>query len=69
MDCGLPGYSVRGISQDKDTGEGCHFFQEIFLTQGSNWCLLHWQVGSLPLAPPRVKLGGDVTSISRNNVL
>ena len=34
----------------------CHsLFQGIFLTQGSNlpflW-LLHWQVGSLPLAPP-----------------
>ena len=55
MDCGLPGYSVRGISHDEDTGEGCHFFQEIFLTQGSNpsvFCLLHWQVDSLSLAPP-----------------
>ena len=29
---------------------GCHFlFQGIFLTQGSNWRLLHWQAGSLPL--------------------
>ena len=27
----------------------------IFLTQGSNSCLQHWQMGSLPLAPP-VKL-------------
>ena len=30
-------------------------FQGIFLTQGSNPCLLHplhWQVGSLPLTPP-----------------
>ena len=30
-------------------------FQGIFLTQGSNTrllCLLHWQAGSLPLAPP-----------------
>ena len=24
----------------------------IFLTQELNLCLLHWQVGSLPLAPP-----------------
>ena len=36
---------------------GCYFLlQEIFPTQGSNQCLLHllhWQVGSLPLAPPR----------------
>ena len=34
----------------------CHFlFQEIVPTQGSNpclLCLLRWQVGSLPLAPP-----------------
>ena len=34
----------------------CHsLFQRIFLTQGSNWhhlCLLHWQSGSLPIAPP-----------------
>ena len=35
---------------------GCHaFLQGIFPTQGSNphlLCLLHWQVCSLPLAPP-----------------
>ena len=39
----------------KNPGVGCHaFLQEIFLTQGSNPHLLrflHWQVGSLPLAP------------------
>ena len=34
----------------KNTGVGCHFLlQGIFLTQGSNLCLLHWQVGSFPL--------------------
>ena len=36
---------------------GCHFLlQVIFQTQGSNprlLYLLHWQMGSLPLAPPR----------------
>ena len=36
---------------------GClSLLQGIFLTQGLNLsllCLLHWQVGSLPLAPPR----------------
>ena len=36
-------------------GVGCHaLLQGIFLTQGSNLCLLrllHWQVDSLPLAP------------------
>ena len=40
----------------KNTGVGCHFLlQGIFLTQGSNPHLLsplHWQVNSLPLAPP-----------------
>ena len=35
----------------KNTGVGCHFpLQGIFLTQGSNSCLLHWQVYSLPLS-------------------
>ena len=36
-------------------GFSCPPLPGIFLTQGSNpWllCLLHWQVGSLPLAPP-----------------
>ena len=40
----------------KNSGVGCHsLFQEIFLTQGSNLCLvhlLHWQAGSLPAEPP-----------------
>ena len=32
---------------------GCHFLlQRIFLTQGLNLHLLHWQVDSLSLAPP-----------------
>ena len=48
MDHSLPGSSVHGV--------GGHFLlQGILLTQGSNPCLLclwHWQVGSLPLAPP-----------------
>ena len=36
---------------DKNTGVGCHFlFLGIFLTQGSNPCLLHWQLDSLPLS-------------------
>ena len=40
----------------KNTGVGCHalLLQGVFLTQGSNLsllCLLHWQTGSLPLAP------------------
>ena len=39
----------------KKTRVGCHvLLQGIFLTQGLNLsllCLLHWQAGSLPLAP------------------
>ena len=39
----------------KDTEVDCHFFpQRIFPIQGLNPCLLHllhWQTGSLPLAP------------------
>ena len=35
----------------KNTGVGCHFLlQGIFLTQGSNLHLLHWQVDSLLLS-------------------
>ena len=47
-------------SPGKNTGVGCHaLLQGIFLTQGSNQRLLrllHWQVGSLPLAPPAAPL-------------
>ena len=43
-------------SPGKNTGAGCHaLLQEIFSTQWLNphlLCLLHWQVGSFPLAPP-----------------
>ena len=56
MDCSPPGSSVRGDSPDKTTGVGCHaLLQGILPTQVSNQhllCLLHWQAGSLPLAPP-----------------
>ena len=35
----------------KNIGVGYHFLlQGIFLTQGSNQCLLYWQVDSLPLS-------------------
>ena len=51
MDCGPPGSSVHGILQN--TGMDCHFLlQGIFLTQGSNQGLLHWQADSLPSEPP-----------------
>ena len=42
-------------SPGKNTGVGCHFLLlGIFLTQGSNLHILHWQVDSLPLAPLRM---------------
>ena len=44
-----------GDSPGKNTGEGCHFLFQIFPIHGSNAhfsCLLHRQVGPLPLAPP-----------------
>ena len=44
---------------NKNTGVGCQtLLQWLFLTQGSNphlLHLLHWQMGSLPLAPPNLK--------------
>ena len=56
MDCSPPGSSVHGILQARILGVGGHaLLQGTFLTQGLNLhllCLLHWQVGSLPLAPP-----------------
>ena len=40
-------------SPGRNTGVGSHFlFQGIFSSQGSNPCLLHCQVASLPLVPP-----------------
>ena len=56
MDCSLPGPSVHGDSTGKSTGVVCHLLLQGNLPdQGSNlhllW-LLHWQAGSLPLAPP-----------------
>ena len=53
MDSRPPGSSVH--SPGRNTGVCCHALpQGIFLTWGSNLhllCLLHWQAGSLPLAP------------------
>ena len=53
MDCSLPGFSIHGVFQARITGVGCHFLlQGIFLTQGLNPRVLHWQAGSLPLSHP-----------------
>ena len=50
MDCSPPGSSIHGIFPSKNTGVGCYFLlQDVFLTQGRNSHLLHWQGGSLPL--------------------
>ena len=50
-----PHSSVHGDSSGKSTGVGCHaLLQGTFPTQGLNprlLCLLHWQAGSLLLAP------------------
>ena len=55
MDNSPPGSSVHGIP-GKNTEVECHvLFQGIFLIQGLNlhlFCLLYWQVDSLPLMPP-----------------
>ena len=41
MDCSLPDSSVHGDSPGKNTRVGCHaLLQGIFLTQGSNMCLM-----------------------------
>ena len=53
MNCSPPGSSCTWDFPGKNTGVGCHFLlQGIFLTQGSNLHLLHWQVGSLSTEPP-----------------
>ena len=50
VDGSPPGSSVHGISQARILGVGCHFLlQGVFLTQGSNLSLLHWQADSFRL--------------------
>ena len=55
MNC-IPSDFCPWDSLGKNTGVGCRaLLQGIFLIQGSTpslSCLWHWQVGSLPLAPP-----------------
>ena len=55
MDCNPLDSSVLGIIPGRNTGVGYHLLQGIFVIQGSKpslLCILHWQAGSLPLAPP-----------------
>ena len=75
-DCSPPASPVHGILQARILEWVAMPFQGIFLTQGSNsslLCLLHWQSGSLPLAPPGKPLNGKtllkaVRNISFENV-
>ena len=57
MDCVACQASLSWHSPGKNIGVDCHaLLQGIFPTQGwtlHHLCLLHWQAGSLPLAPPR----------------
>ena len=55
LDCSPPRSSVHGILQARIPGGLPFLLQGIFPTQGLNprvLCFLHWQAGSLPLAPP-----------------
>ena len=56
----------------KNTGVGYALLQGIFMTQGSNphyLCLLHWQVGSLSLAPPGKSQGSISQTPADENCL
>ena len=61
---------VQADSPGKNTGGGCHaLLQRISPTQWSNPHLihsLHWQVGSLPLAPPGKPYVIYITMILKN---
>ena len=53
MDWGPPGSSVHGVLQARILKEvAMTSSRGVFLTQGLNPSLLHWQVGSLPLDLP-----------------
>ena len=43
---------AMGFSRPNTRMGYCALLQGIFPTQGSDSIFLHWQVGSLPLAPP-----------------
>ena len=53
MDCSPPVFLCPWDFPGKNTGVGWHaLLQGVFPTQGLNPLLLHWQVGTLPLALP-----------------
>ena len=52
-DCSPPRFFCPWDLPDKNTGVCCHFpLQGIFLTQGSNLPLLHWQADFFTTVPP-----------------
>ena len=64
MDC-MPGSSVHVILQTRILEWVAMPFIQIFLTWGSNPTLLHllhWQAGSLPLAPPEKPEAGTLNT-------
>ena len=67
MDCSLPGFSVHGILQARILEwVAMSSSRGIFPTQGWNpclFCLLHWQAGSLTLAPPGKCLSLEFSSV------
>ena len=53
LDCSSPGFSVRGVLQARILEwVAVSFSRESSWSNSSLLCLLHWQVGSLWLAPP-----------------
>ena len=67
MDYSPPGFSAPGFSSN-NIRVGCYFLlQGIFPTKvlkQSLWCLLHWQVDSLPLVLPwKPKQSGRIYKI------
>ena len=64
-----PGSFVHGFSRQEYWGRLPCPPPRIFPTQGSNLCLLcflHWQVGSLPLAPPEKPVEKNGIQINNN---
>ena len=64
MDCNPARLFCSWDSPYKNIGVDCHaFLQGIFLTQGSNSCLLHllyWQANSLPLSHLKKPINSSV---------
>ena len=71
MDCSCQVPPPMGFSR-QEYWSGCHFLlQGIFPTQGSNrnlLCLVHWQAGSLPVAPPGLKPFQSYTAVQFSSV-